>query len=663
MIGADDRIEAGVEQWARDNSTVIPSNKLTNAGRDTGTQIRDKLQGLSGNDRLDASAIKNLPTTNPGTGGLQESDIKEYARATGRQIRAGDIEDGVIPDVRSDADIDGRVAPWARANSPTGTIPDNRIPSSIARDSEVPTNTEIDNRARDEINSRVQPWARDTTTDIPDAKVPSTIARTSQVRTDAQIQALARGQITDANIPAGIARDVEIPNLFTGADVKSKLEGLSAGSRLRYEFIDGGPERGARGYTPVRALVETAHGADEPSKPTIASDASFNFQTHIWTGLTDPGGTLTWRYNRSSTYTQAANDIWAGVIFVDENGNVFGGISDLIKIDGETLDAVTGGLSEAEVDARIAALVPAWVRNNGMIPANQIPFATQIQAEGGSNTTTVMNPQRTNQAIAAYLNANPNTRFIEISNTPQNVRTGDLVGYQARYYLARGNRNNETRTTIFPALAGFYTLLSNIPEATTSQTTAGRSSDTYISPIRLAGEFTRKNLDNVRQVPAVTSNTQRQYLNVVSGSTTPSFTVAPNIFTHKIRVHSFIANPTLGIYLDAGWNIPATTSNNTTQLYLMEINVNPAATTTQQQLFYLFPNLQTLRGLGVSSVGTRRGGEAFMSSFGRGFFSGSLQDFEVFFARTSANRLLYTTEPAIPGHTVNIYTFQNVAVS
>ena len=86
---ADDRIEAGVEQWARDNSTVIPSNKLTNAGRDTGTQIRDKLQGLSGNDRLDASAIKNLPTTNPGTGGLQESDIKEYARATGDRLERG----------------------------------------------------------------------------------------------------------------------------------------------------------------------------------------------------------------------------------------------------------------------------------------------------------------------------------------------------------------------------------------------------------------------------------------------------------------------------------------------------------------------------------------------------------------------------------------------
>ena len=87
----------------------------------------------------------------------------------------------MIPDVRSDADIDGRVAPWARSNSPTGTIPDNRIPASIARDSEVPTNTEIDNRARDEINSRVQQFARDTTTDIPDAKIPSTIARTSAI--------------------------------------------------------------------------------------------------------------------------------------------------------------------------------------------------------------------------------------------------------------------------------------------------------------------------------------------------------------------------------------------------------------------------------------------------------------------------------------------------
>ena len=52
----------------------------------------------------------------------------------------------------SNADIDARIASWARDNSPSGTIPNNRIPSSIARDSEIRTNAEID--------GRVASWAR-----------------------------------------------------------------------------------------------------------------------------------------------------------------------------------------------------------------------------------------------------------------------------------------------------------------------------------------------------------------------------------------------------------------------------------------------------------------------------------------------------------------------
>ena len=36
---------------------------------------------------------------------------------------------------------DNRIASWARANSPSGTIPDARIPASIARDSEIPSST------------------------------------------------------------------------------------------------------------------------------------------------------------------------------------------------------------------------------------------------------------------------------------------------------------------------------------------------------------------------------------------------------------------------------------------------------------------------------------------------------------------------------------------
>ena len=43
------------------------------------------------------------------------------------------------PARRSDSDIDGRVAPFARNVNPSGTIADARIPQTIARDTRAPT--------------------------------------------------------------------------------------------------------------------------------------------------------------------------------------------------------------------------------------------------------------------------------------------------------------------------------------------------------------------------------------------------------------------------------------------------------------------------------------------------------------------------------------------
>ena len=64
----------------------------------------------------------------------------------------------------SDADIDARIAPFARANNPSGTIADGRIPAGIARDSEVEDFAKTGNAAQ-----------------VPDAKIPSAIARDSEV--------------------------------------------------------------------------------------------------------------------------------------------------------------------------------------------------------------------------------------------------------------------------------------------------------------------------------------------------------------------------------------------------------------------------------------------------------------------------------------------------
>ena len=61
----------------------------------------------------------------------------------------GALVQGHIGDPGLDtAQVDERIAPWARTNSPSGTVPDNRIPSTIARDSEVTS------RVADEATNR-----------------------------------------------------------------------------------------------------------------------------------------------------------------------------------------------------------------------------------------------------------------------------------------------------------------------------------------------------------------------------------------------------------------------------------------------------------------------------------------------------------------------------
>ena len=98
---------------------------------------------------------KVAPAGQGGTGGLTQTQVDnrinlvapgliedwaEVANAStlipDSKIPAGIARDTEIP---SDTDIDNRIATWARANSPTGTIPDNRVPATIARDTEIAT--------------------------------------------------------------------------------------------------------------------------------------------------------------------------------------------------------------------------------------------------------------------------------------------------------------------------------------------------------------------------------------------------------------------------------------------------------------------------------------------------------------------------------------------
>ena len=108
-----------------------------------------------------------------------------------------------------DSHIDGRVASWARANTPTGDIPEGTIPASIARDSEIAS------YAR----------ASGVSGTIPDAQVPNLDAGKIATGTfaAARIPNLSGGIINSGVVDAryidnALTRDVEIPAvLFAGA--------------------------------------------------------------------------------------------------------------------------------------------------------------------------------------------------------------------------------------------------------------------------------------------------------------------------------------------------------------------------------------------------------------------------------------------------------------
>ena len=197
----------------------------------------------------------------------------------------------------STAQVDLRIATWALRNSPTGTAPaarlaaapaaneflraasgggtdwagidDADLPASIARDTELPTI-----RSDGEIDARVAPWARATPvgnvplTSIPDlpaarvtsgtfvdARIPSLSASKTTTGTFVAARLAASpatgrflratsatatswGTIADADLPSSIARDTELPAApaawardtgFTGTAPRDRLAPAPAG--------------------------------------------------------------------------------------------------------------------------------------------------------------------------------------------------------------------------------------------------------------------------------------------------------------------------------------------------------------------------------------------------------------------------------------------------
>ena len=108
------------------------------------------------------------------------SNVDPIIAAYDGAIPALDIAESQVPseiaraaDVPGDADIDARIAAPARANSPSGTFEDARIPATIARDTEITT----------QITSQVKEFARTGERGVRAADMDSESAADNQVPT------------------------------------------------------------------------------------------------------------------------------------------------------------------------------------------------------------------------------------------------------------------------------------------------------------------------------------------------------------------------------------------------------------------------------------------------------------------------------------------------
>lgn len=186
---ADARVGALVDDWAEvaNTTTLIPDSKIP------ASIARDSEIPLASNSNPNVDG-----TANQGSSVRYSRQDHVHPRSTVRNT--------------SNSDIDDRVATWARANSPSGTVPDNRIPASIARDSELPQPSNAVPLVEGTGNS-----GSSTRYSRQDHVHPAGSAGLDTAGVDGRIATWARanspsGTIPDARIPASIARDSEIPS-------------------------------------------------------------------------------------------------------------------------------------------------------------------------------------------------------------------------------------------------------------------------------------------------------------------------------------------------------------------------------------------------------------------------------------------------------------------
>ena len=262
------------------------------------------------------------------------------------------------PDIPDNTDIDGRIASWARANSPSGTIPDANIPASIARDSEIPSDTDALSEGSSNLyftntraDNRIASWAR--------ANSPS-------------------GTIPDARIPASIARDSEIP---------SSTSTLAEGTNLYFT--------GERVDDRVNALLTQGTGItltynDSSNTLTIASSGIENLNSFDTDDLSEGSSNLYFTNARADNRiaSWARSNSPSGTI---PDARIPASIARDSEIPSDTDALSEGSTNQYFTNARADNRIATWARANspsGTIPDARIPNLNTSKITSGIFDTT-----------------------------------------------------------------------------------------------------------------------------------------------------------------------------------------------------------------------------------------------------------------------------------
>ena len=289
---------------------------------------------------ISGPVVPNRLTLVDFTGSIDDDTVVVDVQSVASWARTGSTED--VPDDKisdniarvsqlgqggglNNQQVDARIATWARANSPSGTIPDSAIPASITRDSDLPA--EADSADAQSTDSVVKLWSpehiaeavnahetyttsgdvRDALTDlsgndrlpfsairgtVPDNQIPGTIARDSEIRTDNEITVIAHASTAAHNALADAHNDRLLPTGGTTGQVLKKDTNSNYDVSWQDDATGGGG--GGLNNQQVDARIATWARANSPSGtipaariPSISSSKITSLDSAKLTGTID----------------------------------------------------------------------------------------------------------------------------------------------------------------------------------------------------------------------------------------------------------------------------------------------------------------------------------------------------------------------------------------